>query len=385
MKTQEKYRGFEQGPIRPPSEAYSLLIRITRNCPWNRCTFCPVYKDTRFSLRPVDHVIEDIDRVYNYIEAIKGTADESGSSTREAIRNIINEVEPYDDQAYYAALEWYFGGKMRSVFLQDANSPVIKTIDLVKILEHLRNRFPGIERITSYARSHTIARKKDEDIRVIADAGLNRIHIGMESGSDKILERVDKGTTKEHHIRAGLKVKNAGMELSEYYMPGLGGEENWKENALETADALNKINPDFIRLRTLALPERAPLAGEFNSGSFRKCSELTVVKEILLFIKTLEGITSCIKSDHILNLFEDFEGVLPADSDKLINMLESFLAMQPEKQSLYQLGRRLGYIRSVSDMDNPDRLSRVEAAYRDFEVTPENVDDITTELMKRFT
>ncbi len=385
MKNKEEYLGFEQGPIRPPSEAYSLLIRITRNCPWNRCTFCPVYKDTRFSLRPIEHVIEDIDRVNNYIKAIGETTDEDGNSSRAAVAGILSEVEPFDDQAYYAALQWYFSGRMKSVFLQDANSPVIKTNDLVRILEHLRKRFPGIERVTSYARSQTVARKKDEDIKALADAGLNRIHIGMESGSDTILKMTDKGTTKEHHIRAGLKVKNAGMELSEYYIPGLGGEKLWRENAIETADAMNRIDPDFIRLRTLALPESTPLFHEYNKGNFDKCREVTIVKEMLLFIESLDRITGIIKSDHILNLFEDFEGKMPEDREKLTGMLKDFLDMPTEQQTLYQLGRRLGYFRTISDMDNTNRLKRTESYYLKYNITPDNVDELTTELMKRFT
>ena len=202
-KTDESYQGFEQGPIRPPSEAYSLLIRVTRNCPWNRCTFCPVYKGSRFSIRPVDHVKKDIDAVHRCVEIIRQTADESGRILRSEVRKGIEDYEKLDPQAFNAALNWFVGG-MNSVFIQDANSLIIKPSSLVEILIHLKKHFPWVERVTSYARSHTIARIKDSDLKAIRDAGLNRIHIGLESGSDKVLKMVKKGVTKATQVKAGL-------------------------------------------------------------------------------------------------------------------------------------------------------------------------------------
>ena len=212
------YGGFEQGPIRPPSEASSLLIRVTRNCPWNRCTFCPVYKGERFSLRPVAHVKKDIDAVHRYVIRFR----EAGGLSRKAVDAVMAGGETDDPAACHAALQW-MGAGMASIFLQDANSLIMRPDDLIEILNHLRERFGQVERITSYARSHTIARISDANLAAMAAAGLNRIHIGLESGSDKVLDRVKKGVDKATHIRAGIKVKSAGMELSEYVMPGLGG------------------------------------------------------------------------------------------------------------------------------------------------------------------
>lgn len=377
------YTGFEQGPIRPPSEAYSLLVRVTRNCPWNRCTFCPVYKGTKFSIRPVEHVKADIDSVHKYIEALRQTADASGYIHRAEISQMAENIEPGDSQAFMAALNWFAGG-MRSVFLQDANSLIIKPADLVEILKHLKMRFPRVERITSYARSHTLARMKSSDLEALRDAGLNRLHIGLESGSDQVLKMVNKGATKETHIQAGRKVKRAGIELSEYYMPGLGGRALSEENALETADALNQINPDFIRLRHLAIPDSAPLSESYEAGRFDKCSDVMVADEILTFIKGLEGITSVVKSDHILNLFGDLEGTLPRDKERMTTILRTFLAMSPERQHLYLIGRRLGIFFCLSDMQEPHKLTKAEQAYRELGVTPANVDEITTRLAKRF-
>lgn len=383
LKKEEAYQGFEQGPIRPPSEAYSLLIRVTRNCPWNRCTFCPVYKDTRFSIRPVDHVIRDIDAVHKYVTIIRQLADEGGRVSPAEIRNCAGKVESLESQAFQAALNWFSGG-MRSVFIQDANSLIIKPLDLQEILVHLDKRFPWVERITSYARSHTIARIKDDDLQALREAGLNRIHIGLESGSDLVLKMTKKGVTKATHIKAGLKVKTAGMELSEYIMPGLGGREYSKIHATETADALNQIDADFIRLRTLAIPNGVELFNDWQSDRFEKCTDVMMAKEILLTIEKLDGITSVLKSDHILNLFENLEGTFPEDKARMMEILQAFIDMDSQRQCLYQVGRRLGIFSHLSDMESPGRLAKAEKFCRQLGVTPDNVDEVVDELMKRF-
>ncbi|QTA87705.1 radical SAM protein [Desulfonema magnum] len=382
-KKPEPYKGFEQGPIRPPSEAYSLLIRVTRNCPWNRCTFCPVYKRSKFSLRPVEHVKQDIDTVHKYVEILRQLADEFGRMDRAELSKVMEHTDPGESPAFHAALQW-LGGGLKSVFIQDANSLIIKPSDMVEIMTHLKQRFPWVERITSYARSHTVARIKDEDLKAIREAGLNRIHIGLESGSDKVLKLIKKGVTKETHIKAGQKVKKAGMELSEYVMPGLGGKQLSKEHALETADALNQINADFIRLRTLAIPRRAAMYEDYQAGRFEKCTDLMTAKEILLFLENLNGITSMIKSDHILNLFQDVEGKLPDDKADMINIVKTFLNMDPERQRVYQIGRRIGVFSGIRDMEDPARLRRAEKTCDELQITEENVDAVTDELMNRF-
>jgi hypothetical protein len=381
--TKDSYAGFEQGPIRPPSEAQSLLIRVTRNCPWNRCTFCPVYKGTSFSIRPVEHVKKDIDAVHRQVEMLRKIAEPSGYIQRASIHRIAENVGPEDGPALAAALHWFAGG-MASVFLQDANSLVVKPADLVEILNHLSNRFPWPKRITSYARSRTLARMKDDQLRALRDAGLNRLHIGLESGSDQVLETVQKGATKRMHVQAGLRVKRVGIELSEYYMPGLGGKSLSEENARETADAMNQINPDFIRLRPLAIANRSPLFEEFRVGRFSKCTDIEVTEEVLTFLGHLEGITSTIKSDHILNLFADLEGTLPGDKEQMMTTLRAFLSMAPERQRLYQVGRRLGLFSCLHDMEHPHRLAKAERAYRELGVTAETIDHITDELVRRF-
>jgi hypothetical protein len=169
-------------------------------------------------------VLQDIDTVHRQVQQLQQTADESGRIGREQIKDIADTNHPTDMQAFYAALNWVIGG-MKSIFLQDANSLIIKPGELIEILKHLRACFPWVERITSYARSHTIARINAENLSAMKNAGLNRIHIGLESGADEVLKRVMKGVSQATQIKAGRKVKAAGMELSEYVMPGLGGRE----------------------------------------------------------------------------------------------------------------------------------------------------------------
>ncbi|WP_419176407.1 radical SAM protein [Desulfosediminicola sp.] len=378
MKKVEEYKGFEQGPIRPPSEAESLLIRISRNCPWNRCTFCPVYKGTTFSLRPVEHVLRDIDTVKWYVDAILD-ARRTGSS----LENIAPPGQQQDNYAINGAYNFISGG-MKSIFLQDGNSLIIKPDDLIRILRHLRQAFPNVERVTSYARSHTIARISDDHLAQMAEAGLNRIHIGMESGSDEVLKMVKKGTDKATQIHAGKKIKRAGMQLSEYYMPGLGGKSLWQENAEETADALNQINPDFIRLRTLAMPTAAPLTQQFRNNEFDKMGEVDTSRELLLFLESLDGITSAVRSDHVLNLFPEVDGVLPGDKEQMMRPVREFLELEPEEQLLFCIGRRTHRISSIGDLKNPVTRDYAQQMCDQFGARVDNMDQVIDRIMQRY-
>ncbi|MEA5115681.1 MAG: radical SAM protein [Geobacteraceae bacterium] len=378
-----QYRGFEQGPIRPPSEAASLLVRITRNCHWNRCAFCPVYKGARFSIRPVEHVLSDIDSIAAHIEKLDLISAGGGLLLENDVREVFNALSPEEKVSFRAALSWFVSG-MESVFLQDADSLVIRPDRLIRIITRIKKHFPTVKRITSYSRSDTIDRISPENLCLLRQAGLNRIHIGMESGCDAVLALMLKGVTKEIHVRAGLKVKTAGIELSEYYMPGLGGQALWVEHAQDTADALNRINPDFIRLRTLAVPEGTPLAEMVRDGRFRKCPDILVAEEILRFLDILEGVTGYLVSDHALNLLPELEGRLPDDGGRMKDLVWRFLTMEREERFVYQLGRRLGVMSRLADTDDPALRSEVLSAATRFGATPENIDEITDAIVRRF-
>jgi len=383
MKTIEPYKGFEQGPIRPPSEAESLLIRISRNCPWNKCTFCGLYKGTKFHLRPVEQVLRDIDTVRFYVDKIQAAESSTGAISPRDLNNLVSNDSDGDEQALYAARNFVASG-MESIFIQDGNSLVIKPEDIIRILRHLKDAFPQVKRVTSYARSHTIARISDENLSAMAEAGLNRIHIGMESGSDKVLKKVKKGVDKTTQIFAGQKVKKAGIELSEYIMPGLGGKKLSVENGRETADAINQINPDFIRLRTLALPPGAPLTAQFEAGDFDKMGEVDTARELLQFLERLDGITSTIRSDHVLNLFVEVDGILPDDKGKMMQPIREFLELDPSEQMLFCVGRRSHRMARFSDLQNPVQRDYAHQICRQLGATADNFDAVIDSLMQRF-
>lgn len=378
MKHIPPYSGFEQGPIRPPSESESLLIRITRNCPWNRCTFCPVYKDAEFSLRPLEHVLNDIDTVKAYVDGIVEARQSGARYYGDFIKDGVD-----DEMALHAAYHFVAGG-MKSIFLQDGNSLIIKPEEIITILRHLQQSFPMVKRITSYARSHTIARISDDNLEKMAKAGLNRIHIGMESGSDRVLKMVKKGVDKATQIRAGQKVKRAGIQLSEYFMPGLGGESLSREHALESAAALNQINPDFIRLRSLALPMAAPLTAQFEAGEFDKMGEVATTSELLLFLESLQGITSKVRSDHVLNLFSEVNGTLPADQQKMTDPLRRFLELDAEEKMIFCIGRRTHRLSRLEDLNNPELRDPVAKMCAEHGATEDNMDQIIQSIMQRF-
>jgi len=382
MSTIEPYAGFELGPIRPPSEAQSLLLRVTRNCPWNKCTFCGLYKGDRFSARPVDHLRKDIDRVRHFVDEIEAAREDS-EIRKQPLAALQVGLGQADQMAFHTALTFMRGG-MKSIFLQDANTLVIRPDDLVAILKHLHEAFPHIERVTSYARSHTVARIRDEDLERLAAAGLNRIHIGMESAADEVLAFVRKGVNKQTHILAGQKVVRAGIELSEYFMPGLGGKEHSHRNALETADALNQINPAFIRIRTLAIPEMLELYRDVESGDFVPLGDREKAAELLLFLENLTGIESVVKSDHILNLFQEVEGRLPDDQSGMTEPLHTFLSLPPLEQMFYIVGRRTGIFTRLGDMEDSELCGHTEKALAAHRVNLNNLEDWSAEMMQNF-
>jgi len=333
---------FEQGPIRPPSEAGSLLVRVSRNCPWNRCAFCPVYKGTRFSLRPVEEVLADL-----------------------------------------AAMKACWGDLPRTVFLQDANPLLTPPDDLVAILRAIRDTFPLVERITAYARSHTLARRSPEDLRRIRMAGLDRLHVGMESGCDEVLELVSKGSSREEQIRGGRRARQAGFELSEYVMPGLGGTHWSDRHADDTASALVEIRPDFVRLRTTVAVPGTPLARLEEEGKFEPLSEAGLVREIRRFLQGLRGLPTRIESDHTLNLLMEIRGDLPRDLDRLIAVCDRFLELPDDDRRRFVVARRMNLVMHLDDRRWRDLRGELDGVLEAMDREGRTADEVSRELRKR--
>lgn len=351
---------FEMGPIRPPSEAQSLLIRVTRNCPWNKCEFCHTYKGEPFSFRSVEEIKKDIDQVKAITDEIRQSSWRMGfgGGINQQVLRVLFDQAGRDNQAFQSVAGWlYFGGSQ--AFLQDANSLIAKTADLLEILKYLKEKLPSIQRITSYARAKTLAKKSVEELKELRQAGLSRIHVGMESGYDPLLQYMKKGVTAKEQILGGRNVVESGISLSEYVMPGLGGQRWWREHAVETARVLNQIDPDFIRLRTLYVRKDMPLFDQVEKGEFIRLLDHLVVSEIRLFIETLDRLHSAVVSDHILNLLEEVQGKLPDEKEKMIRVIDRYLALPPENRLRFRVGRRLGYYRSLDDLQDPDLRRRV--------------------------
>jgi len=353
---------YEQGPIRPPSEAKSLLIRATRNCPWNKCAFCHTYRGSKFELRSVEEIKKDIDRAREIADAIKALSWKIGAGGRvtDVVITAIYDGDDFYDDGYKSVGAWlYFGGE--SVFLQDANTIIMKTADLVEVLAYIREQFPQVTRITSYGRSHTAARKSVEDFKALKAAGLSRIHIGMESGYDPVLEFIRKGVTAADHIEGGRRIVASGISLSEYIIPGLGGTRWTKEHAVETARVINAINPRYVRLRSLHAVRGSKLHEMMVNGEFEPLTDEDVLREIRLFIENLDGITTTIVSDHILNLLEELEGELPAAKPRLLATIDRFFAMPDKERLIFRLGRRKGIYRRLDDLKDRFTYGRLEA------------------------
>jgi len=376
---------IEQGPIRPPSESRSLLLRLTRNCPWNRCLFCPIYKETTFSRRSVSEIKKEIDELRDIIKDIQRISRKLGYAGK-ITTTVISHIYPSKDFSpiYRHVAHWlYFGDG--SVFLQDANSLIMKAEDLVEILQYLREQIPGIRRITSYARSRTLARKSLEQLVDLKRAGLNRIHIGLESGYDPVLRFMQKGSTAAEHIKAGRLVRQAGITLSEYVMPGLGGKRWWREHALATAEVLNQIDPDFIRLRSLRVPKSAPLSAKIDRGEMELLDDDGVVKEIRLFIENLDGISSTVTSDHIMNLLEEISGTLPADKEKMLSVADRYLALPEKERLIYKVGRWGGAYRSLDDLDDPVTRAKIEQLLLQWNLeTADQADNMIKEMADQY-
>jgi radical SAM superfamily enzyme YgiQ (UPF0313 family) len=353
---------FEQGPIRPPSEARSLLLRFTRNCPWNKCKFCPVYKRRTFSRRKVEEIIADIDaaaRMRDQLKELSREMGEGGDITHAVASRAFSN--PRLSNAYRNVAAWLYYGT-GAVFLQDANNLVMKPDALAKCLRHLRQELPEVRRVTTYARSSTAAQRSVEELAMLREAGLDRVHIGLETGYDPLLKFMKKGVTSEKQVLGGRNVKQAGLQLSEYVMPGLGGSKWWREHATATAQVLNRIDPDFIRLRTLRVPDRIELYDDVQSGEFQKTTDDEVAAEIRLFIETLEGIHSQVASDHIMNLIETVEGKLPEDKERMLAVLDSYLGLPQHDRLLYRLCRRMGRCREPRDIQHPATRAQLEDA-----------------------
>ncbi len=319
-----------------------------RNCGWNRCRFCPVYKGCRASARPVAEVLADVD-------AMRAAADLLGGEPATALHS--GTVPP---EAFQVAL--FLGDGARAVFLQDADPCAVAPDKLAAVVEHVRRAFPTVTRVTTYGRAATLARRRPAQLALLFAAGLTRVHLGLESGSDYVLARVDKGCTADQLVTAGGRVLEAGMELCFYVMPGLGGRELAAEHVRGTAAMLREVaasavpaRPLVVRLRTTGGVPGTPLAADAAAARVSLPDDVEVAAELRALLEALDGVRLELRSDHALNLLPELDGSLPDGRDRLIALLDELLALPAADQAEFALGARVGVYRAPRDLRDERR------------------------------
>ncbi|MCR4842318.1 MAG: radical SAM protein [Eubacterium sp.] len=273
---------YEGTIYRPPSEAYSLIVQITVGCSHNGCTFCNMYKDKQFHIHTLDQVLADLNEarlLYNYVDRM---------------------------------------------FLADGDALIYKTEDLVTILDTIRELFPECERITSYATPRSLLLKTPEELSLIREHGLEMLYMGLESGSDTILKRVNKGHTSAEIVEAGRKAKAAGFTLSVTILSGLGGEELWKEHAVETGKAVSLMKPDYVGEMTLNIIPGTRLYEETKAGQFAMPDPKLILEETKLLIDSIDNEGCVFRSNHVSN-YVNIRGTFNSGRASMIKQIDDAL------------------------------------------------------------
>jgi hypothetical protein len=356
---------MEMGPMGPIGEGASLMLRVNRNCPWNKCLFCHVYKESTFSVRGKDEVKADIDaaaRVQRLLEAVSFDIGLSGRINREVAgevvrRNLAIYGGPDDHRSHgqWLALQslrnitnWLAQGARR-VFLQDANGLYMKHKDLVEVLHHLRASFPTVDSVTCYARSRTCAQRSVEELRKLHDAGLVWAFVGIESGCNEVLDYMRKGATRTEHLAGGVKLKESGISMATFVMPGLAGrqKELSRKHIAETISLLNELKPAEVRVRSLAIMEGVPLYERWRSGEFTHPTDDQMINELE---QILEGLTfDCVfETLQLTNVFT-MKGHLSAKRGAWLADIARYRALTPVERAHFVLHRYLsdGYLDCV--------------------------------------
>lgn len=268
--------------FRPPSEARSLIIQATIGCAHNKCTFCYMYKDEPFIVRKIDDIINDLEEDRKYF--------------------------PFYDR----------------VFIADGDALVLKTEDLIKLIDYINENMPNVERISSYATAGDINRKSIKELKTLYDKGLKMLYIGFESGDEEILKDIEKGLTTEDYIKAMEKCREVGFETSVTIIAGLGGREKWKQNAIGTAKLITATKPTYVSYLTMRIYKNAPIYHDYMTGRFEMPSAEEILYEMRVFLENVDSEGTIFRSNHASN-YVLLGGTLNEDIDYLIESIDDTL------------------------------------------------------------
>lgn len=280
---------YEGDIYRPPGEWKSYLLQCTIGCSNNTCTFCSMYKEKQFRVRPLEDIFEDIEMAEYY----------------------FREVEPY---------------RVKRVFLCDGDAIVMKQEDLLAILDQLHRTFPDLERVTTYAGPRSTMTKTPAQLRELSEAGLYRAYLGVETGSDALLAKVKKGVNAQQMLEAGLALKEAGIDLWAIVIMGLAGPgEASREHALATADLINRMGPRHCSAMTYMCAPGSPMAEDVKAGRFTMLTQKEVLEETKLLIQNITYGPLHFTSDHASN-YLPLKGTLPDQKEEFIQLIDGAIA-----------------------------------------------------------
>lgn len=272
---------YEGIVYRPPSEARSLIIQVTIGCAHNTCGFCNMYKEKKFRIRSLAEILADLTEVSH------------------------NPYAPY----------------IEKVFLADGDALVMKTEDLLVILDAIHRLYPGVKRVASYGTAQDILRKSEEDLIRLREAGLGIVYVGAESGDNEILKYINKGVTAEQTIEAGQKLKRCGIATSVTLISGLGGCSKVEEHALSCAKLITAMNPEYASFLTLRLYEGTPMYADVVEGRFQRITPDEIVDEMEIFLKNVDSPGTVFRTNHASN-YVILAGTLNGDIPAMLKKLE---------------------------------------------------------------
>ena len=263
--------------IRPPSEAYSLLLQVTVGCSHNRCTFCGTYRQKKFKIKPLERIEKDLREATTY-------------------------------------------GPVSRLFLCDGDSLIIPQPRLVEILQMINRYLPGLERIGSYANTKSILRKSVDDLRQLRELGLKILYLGVETGNAELLTKIIKGATREKMVEAARRVKEAGIELSVTVILGIGGIEKSIEHAMDTASLLTEMDPDYVGALTLMFVPQTELYEDYLAGRFVLPDKIGFIRELYLMIAN-SNFTDCYFTSNHASNYLPIKARLPRQKEKILKMI----------------------------------------------------------------